>query len=100
VATENNFAQQYQPPPEIPDEALLTAEQLAAALTAHGFKMSAKTLATKVSRPGPTGAPPYTKFGPWRRYQWKACREWARASLTQPGRGAHGLRHSNPNSSI
>jgi hypothetical protein len=45
--------------PESPD-ALLTREQLAAALTEAGYPTKPKTLATKASR---GGGPPYRSFG-------------------------------------
>ena len=72
----------YQPPTEIPDDALLSAEQLAAELTARGFRISAKTLDTKVSRPGATGSPPYEKWGPWRRYRFGPSLAWAQTCLS------------------
>jgi hypothetical protein len=76
----------YQPPTEIPDDALLSAEQLAAELTRRGYRISPKTLNTKVSRPGPTGSPPFEKWGPWRRYRFGPSLAWAQACLSTPAR--------------
>jgi hypothetical protein len=76
----------YQPPTEIPDEALLSAAQFASELTRRGYRISPKTLDTKVSRPGATGSPPYEKWGPWRRYRWGPGFAWAQARLSKPAR--------------
>jgi hypothetical protein len=68
--------------PRDPD-ALLTADQLAAALTELGFRISARTLDTWVSRPGPNGSPPWQKWGVTRLrlYRWGSARVWAEKCL-------------------
>jgi hypothetical protein len=78
--------------PETPD-ALLTRDHTAAALTASGFPVKAKTLATQATR---GGGPPYPLFGPkplYRcgdafgiksLYRWGASLVWARAFLSKP----------------
>lgn len=64
----------------IPDDldALLTRVPLAEALTAVGFPVSDKTLATKASR---GGGPPFQKFGPRALYRWGSALEWAQSKL-------------------
>jgi hypothetical protein len=63
-------------PPD-PD-ALLTRDATAAALTAVGFPVAPKTLATKATR---GGGPPFRKFGPRALYRWGDSLEWAIARL-------------------
>jgi hypothetical protein len=69
----------------IPDnpEALLTREAAAAALTASGFPVKAKTLATKASR---GGGPPFRSFGSRVLYRWGEALEWANSRLSEPKR--------------
>jgi hypothetical protein len=62
-------------------DAMLTREQTADALTAAGFPLRAKTLATKASR---GGGPPYRLFGPRVLYRWGDALAWAQARLTSP----------------
>ena len=64
-------------------DALLTRDQTAAALTAAGFPVKAKTLATKATR---GGGPPYQSFGPRVLYRWRTTLEWAQARLSAPRR--------------
>jgi hypothetical protein len=64
-------------------DALLTRDQTAAALTACGFPVKAKTLSTKASR---GGGPPYQLFGPRVLYRWEDALQWAQARLTEPRR--------------
>jgi hypothetical protein len=64
-------------------ENLLTRDQAAAALTAAGFPVKPKTLATKASR---GGGPPFRRFGAKPLYKWGDCLEWARARLSAPMR--------------
>jgi hypothetical protein len=65
--------------PNDPD-ALLTRDQVAAALTAAGFPISPKTLATKAVR---GGGPPYQNFGNRRSlYRWGPALNWAQARLS------------------
>jgi len=68
---------------QIPDalDALLTREATAAALTACGFPVKAKTLATKATR---GGSPPYQNFGARVLYRWGDALAWAQARLSQP----------------
>ena len=75
----------------IPDdpEALLTREATAAALTAAGYPIAAKTLASKATR---GGGPPYGLFAGRALYRWGAALEWAARHLASrphavPGRG-------------
>ena len=71
--------------PDSPD-ALLTRDQTAAALTEAGFPVRPKTLATKASRPGKTGAPPYRRFGARPLYRWGDALAWAQSQLSPPRR--------------
>jgi hypothetical protein len=64
-------------------ETLLTRDQAAAALTAAGFPVKPKTLATKASR---GGGPPFCRFGAKPLYRWGDCLEWARSRLSAPMR--------------
>ena len=56
----------------------------AAALTAAGFPVSDKTLATKASR---GGGPPFRRFGRIPLYRWGDALAWAKSRLT-PLRGS------------
>jgi hypothetical protein len=63
-------------------ETLLTRDQVAAALTAAGFPVSPKTLATKAVR---GGGPPYQNFGKRRSlYRWGLALAWAQSRLSAP----------------
>jgi len=62
-------------------EALLTRDATAAALTAAGYPVKAKTLATRATR---GGGPPFQHFGPRVLYRWKDVLAWAEARLTAP----------------
>jgi hypothetical protein len=62
-------------------DALLTRDQAAAALTAAGFPVRSKTLATKASR---GGGPPYRLFGPRVLYRWGDALAWARSRCSEP----------------
>ncbi|MDR3424812.1 MAG: DNA-binding protein [Alphaproteobacteria bacterium] len=66
--------------PESPD-ALLTREATAAALTASGFPIKAKTLATKATR---GGSPPFSSFGARVLYRWGDSLAWAKSRLSPP----------------
>jgi hypothetical protein len=66
--------------PESPD-ALLTRDHTAAALTASGFPVKAKTLATKATR---GGGPTYRLFGTKPLYRWGDALRWANARLSKP----------------
>jgi hypothetical protein len=66
----------------VPDpHALLTRDQAAAALTAAGFPVKAKTLATKATR---GGGPPFQRFGPRPLYKWADALQWAQSRLSPP----------------
>jgi hypothetical protein len=68
--------------PDDPD-ALLTRDQLAAALKAVGYPVQPKTLATKASR---GGGPEYMRFGPRVLYRWRTGLAWAESRLSAPRR--------------
>ena len=73
-------------PYPIPDsvDALLMRDQNAAALTAAGFPIKAKTLATKASR---GGGPPFRKWSGKPLYRWGDSLAWAESRLS-PLRGS------------
>ncbi|MDE2576287.1 MAG: hypothetical protein KGL55_13350 [Rhodospirillales bacterium] len=58
--------------------ALLTRNAVAAALTAAGYPVKAKTLATMATR---GGGPPYRRFGARALYCWGDAVAWAEARL-------------------
>jgi hypothetical protein len=60
---------------------LLTREAAAAALTAAGFPVKSKTLATKATR---GGGPPFRRFGTKPLYEWGDLLDWARSRLSPP----------------
>jgi hypothetical protein len=66
--------------PETPT-ALLRRKVTAEALTAAGFPISEKTLATKAVR---GGGPPYQTFGRTVLYRWGAALAWAEERLSPP----------------
>jgi hypothetical protein len=63
---------------DIPDDALLTRDATAAALTEAGFPTSPATLATKATR---GGGPPFRRFGPRPLYTWGDALRWAETRL-------------------
>jgi hypothetical protein len=63
------------------DDALLIREATAAALTAAGFPIKAKTLATKATR---GGGPPFMSFGARVLYRWGDALAWAQGRLSKP----------------
>jgi len=67
----------------IPDDlaALLTRERAAEALTAAGFPVRPKTLATKATR---GGGPPFRRFGKKPLYAWGDAIAWAESRLSAP----------------
>jgi hypothetical protein len=69
--------------PVIPDnpEALLTRDAAAAALTAAGYPVRAKTLSTKATR---GGGPPFRRFGAKPLYRWGDALGWAQSRLSPP----------------
>ena len=68
--------------PHDPD-ALLTRDATSAALTAAGFPVATKTLATKATR---GGGPPYSLFSGRALYRWGDALDWARSCLAPPRR--------------
>jgi hypothetical protein len=68
------------PIPDDPD-AMLPRDRTAEALTAAGFPIKPKTLATKASR---GGGPAYRLFGPLALYRWGDALAWAEARLSPP----------------
>ena len=64
--------------PNTPD-ALLTREDVATALTAAGYPVASKTLATKATR---GGGPPYSLFLGRAIYRWCDALDWARHNTT------------------
>ena len=70
---------------QVPDnpDALLTRERTAAALTAAGYPVATKTLATKATR---GGGPPYRLFSGRALYRWGDALDWARGLTTPPRR--------------
>jgi hypothetical protein len=69
----------------IPDDpnALLTRDVLSAALTAKGFPVKPKTLATQATR---GGGPPFHHFGARVLYRWSDALAWAEGRLSAPRR--------------
>jgi hypothetical protein len=65
------------------DDALLTRDMAAAALTAAGYPVKSKTLATKATR---GGGPPYRLFGTRPLYRWGDALSWAQGRLSAPRR--------------
>lgn len=65
------------------DDTLLTRDMAAAALTAAGYPVKAKTLATKATR---GGGPPYRLFGVRPLYRWADTLAWAQGRLSVPRR--------------
>jgi hypothetical protein len=63
--------------------ARLTRERTAEALTAAGFPVSARTLATKATR---GGGPPYSLFCGRALYRWGDAIAWAQGLTTAPRR--------------
>jgi hypothetical protein len=73
------------------DEALLTRQQFAAALSEAGYPVAASTLNTMATR---GGGPPYQKFGPRPLYRWGPGIKWAKERLSRPARTTAELRRS------
>jgi hypothetical protein len=65
----------------IPADQWFTRESLAEVLSACGFPISKRTLATKATR---GGGPPYAKFGNRALYQGGPAVNWATAILSAP----------------
>lgn len=71
--------------PDQPDTNL-TRSALADALTAAGYPITETTLATRASRPGPAGGPPYRIFSGRALYRWGEALEWAQSVTSAPRR--------------
>lgn len=71
----------------IPDnaDALLTRSRAAEALTAAGFPVKSRTLATKATR---GGGPQYRKFGVRVLYRWGDALAWAKGRLSDEYRSS------------
>jgi hypothetical protein len=65
----------------IDEDALLTRDALAVALTEAGFPTRKATLATKANR---GGGPPFSLFGRRPIYRWGSAVAWARSKLSEP----------------
>ncbi len=65
----------------IDPDTLLTRDAMAMALTARGYPVKAKTLATKATR---GGGPPYRLFGVRPLYRLGDALDWAQGRLSQP----------------
>jgi hypothetical protein len=63
------------------DDALLTRDAVASALSQLGFPISGPTLATKATR---GGGPPFHRFGRRPLYRWGDAVAWARSRLSSP----------------
>lgn len=70
------------PIPDTPD-ALLTRDATATALTAAGYPVKAKTLATKATR---GGGPEYRLFSGRTLYRWGDALAWAQGATSAPRR--------------
>lgn len=66
---------------ELKEDSLLTRRDIASALTAAGFPVTAATLATKATR---GGGPPYEHWGNRRLYRWGLGLAWAKSRLSPP----------------
>jgi hypothetical protein len=62
---------------------MLTRRVAAAALSAAGYPVAERTLATKATR---GGGPPFRRFGRVPLYRWGDCLDWAHARLSLPMR--------------
>jgi len=60
---------------EIDPEVLLDRSQAAVALTSHGYRISAATLATLASR---GGGPEFERYGLHALYRWGLTLDWAK----------------------
>lgn len=69
----------------LPDDpaTLLTRERTAEALTAAGYPVAPRTLATKACR---GGGPPYSVFSGRTLYRWGDALAWAQSVTTPPRR--------------
>ena len=63
------------------EDALLTRDAVASALTSAGFPITGATLATKATR---GGGPPYRLFGRRPLYRWGDAFIWAQCRLSAP----------------
>jgi hypothetical protein len=83
--------------PDNPDQ-LLPRDHTAHALTAAGYPIKPKTLATKATR---GGGPPYRLFGPRALYRWGDALSWAQSRMSAPRRSSSETDvHSGPLSPV
>jgi hypothetical protein len=73
-------------------EALLSRDDAAAALSASGFPVKPKTLATRATL---GGGPPYQKFGNRAIYKWGDLLVWARSRLKPPSTRCTAMTHDD-----
>lgn len=69
---------------EIHPDTLLRRRDLAEALTRAGYPITEATLATKATRPGRYGGPPYRSFGRVPLYRWGDALAWVDGCLSPP----------------
>jgi hypothetical protein len=69
---------------ELSPDTLLRRKALAEALTSRGYPVSEATLATKATRAGRYGGPPFRKFGRVALYRWGDALEWVDACMSSP----------------
>lgn len=69
---------------ELSPNSLLRRRDLARALVALGYPVTEATLATKASRPGRYGGPPYRSFGRVPLYRWGDALAWVEGCLSDP----------------
>ena len=68
---------------KIDPDTLLDRTQAAMALTSHGYRISAATLATLASR---GGGPEFERYGPSGLYQWGNTLDWAKNRSRKRGK--------------
>lgn len=67
----------------------MTRDQVAVALTAAGYPVKPKTLATKATR---GGGPPFRRFGTRPLYKWADALVWAQSLMSEPVRSTSELK--------
>ena len=66
----------------IDEDAILSRQEAADALTKAGYRTSKATLSTLASR---GGGPPFRLYGRFPSYHWGTTLAWARNRLSEPG---------------
>ena len=69
---------------EIHPDTLLRRRELAKSLSALGYPVTEATLATKATRPGRFGGPPFRSFGRVPLYRWGDALTWAQGCMSEP----------------